>query len=381
MRDKPLSEREVGAQLINETVAFAESSVCRRQILLHYFGEEWDNKNCGNCDNCLNPKEKVESKDEAVKVLKTVTALDENFPTEYVVNILIGKPTPQVTMFRHEKLEVFGIGKDKDEHFWNSLIRQLLLENLIRKDIEDYGLLKVTADGAKFLKKPVSFKIVLNNLFEEANEDDDEGSEAGGGSGVADDRLFEMLKEIRQKEAKKKGLPPFVIFLETSLQDMATMYPTTMQELEKCQGVSKGKALRYGKPFIELIAKYVEENNIEKPDDFVMKSVVNKSNHKIYIIQNVDKKIPLETIAKNKDLRLDALLEEMETIVASGTKLNLDYAIGDMLDDDDQDEIMDYFKSCETSSLQVAQEELADSNYNWEQLKIMRIKFLCEYGN
>jgi len=381
MRDKPLSEREIGAQLINETVAFAESSVCRRKILLHYFGEEWDNKNCGNCDNCLNPKEKVESKDEAIKVLKAVTALDENFPTEYVVNILIGKPTPQITMFRHEKLDVFGIGKDKDEHFWNSLIRQMLLENLIRKDIEDYGLLKVTQDGAKFLKKPVSFKIVLNNLFEEANEDDEEGSEAGGGSGVTDDRLFEMLKEIRQKEAKKKGLPPFVIFLETSLQDMATMYPTTMQELEKCQGVSKGKAIRYGKPFIELIAKYAEENNIEKPDDFVMKSVLNKSNHKIYIIQNVDKKIPLETIAKNKDLRLDALLEEMETIVASGTKLNLDYAIGDMLDDDDQDEIMDYFKSCETSSLQVAQEEMADSNYNWEQLKIMRIKFLCEYGN
>ncbi|MEX6688983.1 DNA helicase RecQ [Danxiaibacter flavus] len=381
MRDKPLSEREIGAQLINETVAFAESSVCRRKILLHYFGEEWQTENCGNCDNCLNQKEKVETKNEAVMVLKTVTALDENFPTEYVVNILIGKLTPQITMFRHEKLPVFGIGKEKDEHFWNSLIRQMLLENLIRKDIEEYGLLKVTPNGEKFLKKPASFKIVLNNLFEEANEDDDEGSEGAGNAGTAtDDKLFTMLKELRQKEAKKKALPPFVIFLESSLQDMATMYPTSLQELEKCSGVSKGKALRYGKPFIEVIAKYVEENEIEKPDDFVMKSVANKANNKIYIIQNVDKKIPLETIAKNKDLRLDALLEEMETIVASGTKLNLDYAIDDMLDDDEQDEILDYFKSCETSSLQVAQEEMSDSDYTWEQLKIMRIKFLCVYG-
>jgi ATP-dependent DNA helicase RecQ len=381
MRDKPLSEREVGAQLINETVAFAESSVCRRKILLHYFGEEWGDKNCGICDNCLNPKEKVEAKEEATQVLKVVKALDERFPTEYVVNILIGKLTPQTTMFRHEGLDVFGIGKEKDEHFWNSLIRQLLLENILRKDIEEYGLLKLTEKGDKFLKKPTSFKIVLNNLFEDANADDDEGETAAATGAAADDKLFEMLKDLRHKEAKKKSLPPFVIFLESSLQDMATLYPTTLQELEKCQGVSKGKSIRYGKPFIELIAKYVQENDIEKPDDFVMKSVANKSNNKIYIIQNVDKKIPLETIAKNKDLRLDALLEEMETIVASGTKLNLGYAIDDMLDDDEQDEIMDYFKSCETSSLQVAQEELADGNYNWEQLKIMRIKFLSEYGN
>ncbi|RFM30647.1 DNA helicase RecQ [Deminuibacter soli] len=381
MRDKPLSEREVGAQLINETVSYAESSVCRRKILLHYFGEEWDTVNCGNCDNCLNPKEKIEAKDEAVKVLKVVQSLDERFAADYIVNILLGKLTPQINMFRHESLPVFGIGKDKDEHFWNSLIRQLLLENLLRKDIEEYGLLKFTPQGEKFLKKPASFQIVLNNLFEDANaEDDEEGDTGSGGNAAADERLFTMLKEMRQKEAKKKGLPPFVIFLESSLQDMATLFPTTLQELEKCQGVSKGKALRYGKPFIEVIAKFVEENNIEKPDDFVMKSVANKSNNKIYIIQNVDKKIPLETIARNKDLRLDALLEEMETIVASGTRLNLDYAIDDLLDEDEQDEIIDYFRNCETSSLQLAQEEMAESDYNWEQLKIMRIKFLCEYG-
>ncbi|HRH60330.1 MAG TPA: RecQ family ATP-dependent DNA helicase, partial [Chitinophagaceae bacterium] len=382
MRDKPLSEREIGAQLINETVAYAESSVCRRKILLHYFGEEWNGENCQNCDNCLHPKEKVEAKDDAVKVLKAVRALDERFPTEYVVSILMGKLTPQVTMFRHEGFAEFGIGKDRDDHFWHSLIRQLLLENILRKDIEEYGLLKITEKGEKFFKKPTSFKIVLNNLFEDANEDDDEGEgAAGGGGAAADDKLLDMLKDLRHREAKKKGLPPFVLFLESSLQDMATLYPTTLAELEKCQGVSKGKALKFGKPFVEFIGKYVEENEIEKPDDFVMKSVANKSSNKIYIIQNIDKKIPLETIARNKDMRLDALLEEMETIVASGTKLNLDYAIGDMLDDDEQDEIMEYFKNCETSSLQAAQEELADSGYDWERLKIMRIKFLSEYGN
>jgi len=382
MRDKPLSEREIGAQLINETVAFAESSVCRRKILLHYFGEHLETENCGNCDNCLHPKEKIEAKDAAAKILKVVKALDERFPAEYVVNIIMGKLTPQIMMFRHQGFDVFGIGKDeKDEHFWNSLIRQMLLENLIRKDIEEYGLLKFTEKGTRFLKKPSSFKIALNNLFEDANEDDDEGEGSASAGAAADERLFEMLKDLRHKEAKKKGLPPFVVFLESSLQDMATMYPTTMQELEKCSGVSRGKATKFGRPFVELIAKYVEENEIEKPDDFVMKSVANKSSNKIYIIQNVDKKIPLETIARNKDLRLDALLEEMETIVASGTKLNLSYAIDDMLDEDEQDEIIDYFKSCETSSLQVAQEELGNSGYDWERLKIMRIKFLSEYGN
>ncbi len=382
MRDKPLSEREVGAQLINETVSYAESSVCRRKILLHYFGEEYDDKNgCGNCDNCNNPKEKVEAKDGAVKVLKVIKALDERFPVEYVIHILTGKATPQVQMFRHDGLDAFASGNDQEPHYWNSLVRQLLLEGLIAKDIEEYGLLKITRKGSTFLKKPGSFKIVLNNLFEDANADDEENEAAVAAGASADERLVEMLKDLRKKVAKEKNLPPFVIFLETSLEDMAIMYPITMTELEKISGVSKGKALRYGKPFIELIGKYVEEHDIEKPDDFVMKSVVNRGSNKIFIIQNVDKKIPLETIAKNKDLRIDELLEEMETIVGSGTKLNLDYAIDDMVDEYEQEEIIDYFKGCQTSSLQVAQEELADSNYNWEQLKLMRIKFLCEYGN
>jgi len=380
MRDKPLSEREVGNQLISETVAFAESGVCRRKILLSYFGEEYENEKCGNCDNCLHPKEKIEAKDEVVCALKAIKALDERFAMEYVVNMIFGRPTPQITMYRHEGLDVFASGNEKEPHFWNSLIRQMLLEGLLQKDIEEYGVLKFTKKGVDFLKKPKSFKIVLNNTYEEANADDDEGVETTEGA-AADEKLFEMLKELRQKEAKKKNLPPFVLFLESSLQDMATLYPITLTDLEKCQGVSKGKAIRYGKPFIDLISKYVEENNIERPDDFIMKSVVNKSGNKVYIIQNIDKKIPLETIAKNKGMKMEELLEEMETIAGSGTKLNLDYALSQLLDEYDQEEIIEYFKGCETSSLQVAQEELSEHNFTWEQLKLMRIKFLGQYGN
>ena len=380
MRDKPLSEREVGAQLINETVAYAESGVCRRKVLINYFGEEYTIEDCGSCDNCLHPKEKIEAKDNAAKALKAVKALNESFATEYVVNVLLGKLTPQVQMYRHDGIAEFGIGKKEDEHYWNSLVRQLLLCGMLKKDIEEYGVLKLTPKGEKFLKKPVSMMIVMNNSFEEALADDDEGAVEAPVSGATDDKLLELLKELRQKEAKKKGLPPFVIFLETSLQDMATLYPTTTQELEKCQGVSKGKALRYGKPFVELIAKYVEENNIIRPDDFVMKSVVNKSGLKVFIIQQTDKKVSLDTIAKSKDMQIDNLLEEIETIVGSGTKLNLNYAIDEMVDEDEQDEILDYFKSCETSSLDIALQELSAGDYTWEQLKLMRIKFLCEYG-
>ena len=379
LRDKPLSEREVGAQLIDETVAFAESGVCRRRSLLHYFGESWPDQNCGKCDNCLHPKEKFQAKSELVQLLQTILALDERFVADYVVQIITGHYSPQIGLYRHEKLDVFGIGKTHDDLFWNSLIRQAMLEELIEKDIEEYGLLKLTAKGHKFLKKPGSFLVVLQNVFAMELGEDEESEVAE--EVTTDDRLFELLKDLRQVVAKKIGLPPFVIFLETSLQDMATLYPTSLTELERCQGVSKGKSIKYGEAFIKLIEAYVTEHNIEKPDDFVMKSVANKSSNKIYIIQNVDKKIPLETIAKNKDLRLDSLLEEMETIAASGTKLNLDYAIDEWLDEYDQEEILEYFKSCETSSLQIAQQELSENEYTWEQLKIMRIKFLSVVGN
>ncbi len=382
MRDKALSEREVGAQLINETVSYAESSVCRRKTLLYYFGETYDDKkSCGHCDNCLNPREKIEAKESVAIVLKTLKALGEHFTIEYLIQILVGKLTPQVQMYRHDALDVFASGNDQDANYWNSLIRQMLLNELLEKDIVEYGVLKFTKKGESFLKKPTSFKIVLNNLFEEANADDEESEAGAATSGAADEALLQILKDIRKKVATEKNLPPFVIFLESSLEDMATMFPTSPEELEKISGVSKGKTLRYGKPFIDAISNYVEENDIIKPDDFVMKSVLNRNNNKIFIIQNVDKKIPLETIAKNKDLRIDELLEEMETIVASGTKLNLNYAIEEMVDEYEQEEIIDYFKGCQTSSLQVAQEELASSDFNWEQLKLMRIKFLCEYGN
>ncbi len=382
MRDKPLSEREVGAQLINETVSYAESAVCRRKILLNYFGEEYDTGQCTKmCDNCNSPKELIEAKTETQQVLTIIKGLDEQFTMVYLMHILLGKPNPQVKMFRHDERDFFGIGKGKDEHFWNSLMRQMILEGFIKKDIEEYGVLKFTKKGTSFLKKPVSFKIVLNNLFQGADGDDDEGIAAPVASNSLDEKLVSMLKELRKKVSKEKNLPPFVIFLERSLEDMATLYPTTIEELEKCQGVSKGKAVRYGKKFVDLIATYVEENEIEKLDEFVMKGVVNRNNNKIFIIQNVDKKIPLETIAKTKDLKIDELLEEMETIVASGTKLNLDYAIDELVDQYEQEEIINYFKSCETSSLQIAQEELAESGFNWEQLKIMRIKFLSVFGN
>ncbi|MBK5270912.1 MAG: HRDC domain-containing protein, partial [Bacteroidia bacterium] len=322
----------------------------------------------------------VEAKGEAVIALKTIKALDERFATNYVVDIITGRMTPQNQMFRHDGLDVFASGNDRDVHFWNSMIRQLILEGMLKKDIEEYGVLKITKKGEAFLKKPKSFKVILNKLYDDANADDEEATETGNSETALDDRLFTMLMELRQKVAKKVSLAPWVIFLENTLQDMATIYPTTLEELEKCQGVSKGKAQRYGKPFVEVIAKYVEENDIERPDDFVMKSVVNKSGNKVFIIQQTDKKVTLETIAKNKGWKMDEMLEEMESIAASGTKLNLDYAIDEMLDDYDQDEIIDYFKSCETSSLQIAQEELSEHNFSWEQLKIMRIKFLSEYG-
>ncbi|WP_142684551.1 DNA helicase RecQ [Chitinophaga polysaccharea] len=380
MRDKSLSEREMGAQLINETVAYAESAVCRRKVILHYFGEHYDTENCGQCDNCRNPKEKIEVKNRVVIMLKAIRSLEERFGSEYVINIITGKTSPQISTYRHDKLDVFGEGKEFDAHFWNSLMRQMMLEGLIEKDIEEYGLLKVTDKGAKFLKKPYSIMVALNHQFDEDTLDEEEDA-AAEAQASADPALFEMLKELRKKVSKEKNLPPFVIFLETSLEDMATQYPTTVQELEKIQGVSKGKAIRYGKQFLDVITKYVEENNITKPDDFVMKSVVNKSGMKVFIIQNIDKKIPLETIAKNKELSLSQLLDEMETIVASGTKLNIDYCLDEELDDYAQDEIMEYFKGCETSSLALAREELIENDYSLEQLKLMRIKFLVVYGN
>jgi ATP-dependent DNA helicase RecQ len=328
----------------------------------------------------LHPKESRDAKLEAQTALKVIKALDERFPSDYVVNILIGRMIPQIKMYRHDELPEFASGNEEQDYFWISLIRQMLLDGLLTKDITEHGVLKITKQGLAFIKKPTSFKMIMSNFYEDANEDDEEGASDAGGTAAVDNRLFEMLKELRKQFAKEKKLPPFVIFLETSLEDMATQYPTTLEELEKISGVSKGKAQRYGKNFVDLIAKYVEENDIEKPDDFVMRSVVNKSGDKVFIIQQVDKKISLDTIAKNRDMKIEQLLETMENIVAGGTKLNLNYAIDQMVDEDHQEEILEYFKSCETSSLDVAREELSDLDLEWDQLKIMRIKFLSEYG-
>lgn len=380
LRDKQLSEREVGIQLIDEMVAFSETGQCRRKVLMNYFGEKYLEQNCGKCDNCLNPKERIEAKGNALKLLKVIKALDERFAADYVVNIVIGRLIPQIKMYRHDELTDFASGKDEPDYYWTSLIRQMLLDGLLSKDITEQGILKITKEGISFLKKPSSFMMVMNNLFEDANEDDEDAASEGGGTAAADPRLFEMLKELRKQVAKEKKLPPFVIFLESSLEDMATQYPTSLTELEKISGVSKGKAIRYGQQFVDLITKFVEENDVVKSDDFVMRSVVNKSGDKVFIIQQVDKKVTLDTIARNRNMSMEQLLEAMETIVASGTKLNLNYAIDQMVDEDDQEEIMEYFKSCETSSLDTAKEELADLDLEWEQLKIMRIRFLSEYG-
>ena len=380
LRDKQLSERELGGQLIDEMVAFAETGQCRRKVLMNYFGEKYMADNCGACDNCLHPKEQIEAKANAVKLLKVIKALDERFAVDYVVNITIGRLIPQIKMYRHDELAVFATGDDEPELYWTSLIRQMLLEGLLQKDITEQGILKISKEGTQFLKKPVSFSMTMGNFYEDANEDDVEAVADVGGTATTDPQLVEMLKQLRMQFAKEKKLPPFVIFLETSLEAMATQYPTTLAELEKISGVSKGKAIRYGQTFVDLIAKYVVENDITKPDDFVMRSVVNKNGDKVFIIQQVDKKVGLDTIAKNRDMKIEQLLEVMETIVAGGTKLNLDYAIDQMVDQDDQEDILEYFKSCETSSLDVAKEELSDLDLEWEQLKIMRIKFLSVYG-
>ena len=381
MRDKPLSEREMGGQLISETLAYVESGVCRRKLLLHYFGEAYKNENCGNCDNCLHPKEKLEVKDSVKITLDTITELDERFGIDYVVNIILGKSNPQIQTFRHDKLKSVGSGliMEMDANFWNSLIRQMMLEGMIRKDIEEYGLLKITDKGKKFHKKPYSIMVALNHKYEETTADEEDA--AAGAPATTDTVLFEMLKDLRKQTAKEKNLPPFVIFLENSLEDMATNYPTTLEELEKIAGVSKGKAVRYGRKFVDLIAKYVAENEIEKPDDFVMKSVVNKSGMKVFIIQNIDKKIPLETIAKNKGLSLPDLLVEMETIVASGTRLNLDYCLEQELDENEQEDIFDYFRSSHDDNMDSAFEEFKDRDVSIEHLKMMRIKFMSEYAN
>lgn len=384
LRDKPLSEREMGAQLITETVAYVESGTCRRRQLLYYFGEFSGQENCDKCDNCCNPKEKLDVKDSVIIVLNTIKSLDERFGIDYVVDVILGKKNPQIHTFKHNTLPCYGSGQimEMDDTFWHSLIRQMMLENFIRKDIEEYGLLKINEDGDRFLKAPHAIKVALRNEYREmdhGDEDDEPINPTGGGA--VDETLLEILKDLRKKVAKEKNLPPYVVFQETSLEDMTLNYPTSMQELEKIQGVSKGKAMKFGKKFIELISQYVSENDIEKPDDFIMKSAASKSGLKVFIIQNIDKKVPLENIASSKDLSIDELLENMEAIVAGGTKLNIGYCLEDELDEDDQGDIYDFFRSAPADDLDAVYEEFKDYDISMEHLKLMRMKFISEFGN
>lgn len=382
MRDKSLSEREMGGQLIAETVAYVETASCRRRHLLHYFGEFNDTATCDKCDNCCHPKEKLDVKDSVKIILDTIKALNERFGIDYVVDVVLGKNNPQIKTFRHDKLPQFGSGliMEMDDSFWQSLIRQMMLENFIRKDIEEYGLLKITENGLKFLEAPYSIKVAINHQYVTDTETEEEDFNAGGG-GAADEKLMEMLLALRKKVASQYKLPPYVIFQENSLEEMALSYPTTIQDLSKISGVSAAKAQKYGRRFVELISEYVEENEIERPDDFVMKNVANKSGMKIFIIQNIDKKVPLETIAYNKDISMDELLIEMETIVESGTKLNIDYCLEDLLDEDDQDDIIDFMRNSEEDNLDAVFEEFSNSGIEMEHLQLMRIKFLSEFAN
>ena len=377
MQGKPIAEQEIGKQLLLETAAYAESSLCRRKILLHYFGEEYEEDNCGNCDNCLNPKKQVEAKDQLCAVLETIIALKEKFKAEYVIDVLLGKETSQILSYQHEDLEVFGSGQGEDERTWNAVIRQALIAGYIGKDIENYGLLKVTKAGHAFLKNPVSFKIVKDVDFDEVEE---EVPMKGGASCAVDPELYSILKDLRKKIAKRLELPPYVIFQDPSLEAMATTYPITIEELQNIPGVGAGKAKRYGEEFVKVIKAHVEENEIERPEDLRVRTVANKSKLKVSIIQAIDRKIALDELAESKGLEFGELLDEIEAIVFSGTEINIDYFLHEIMDDEHIDDIFDYFKESESDSLEDAIEEFG-MEYSEEEIRLIRIKFLSEMGN
>ncbi|HNW96966.1 MAG TPA: DNA helicase RecQ [Bacteroidales bacterium] len=380
MKGKPVAEQEIGGHLLLEVISYAESAVCRRKQLLHYFGEVFPQDNCQNCDNCLHPKSKFEAQDYVVTLLDTVLAVKQLFKAKHIINVLIGKNSATIKSCKHDKLEVFGRGSEKDERFWNSVIRQTLIERLLLKDIDNYGLLKVSQEGLDFLENPHSVMMTLDHDYE--NTSDDEFFTSGGAKTSATDKvLFALLKDLRKEMAKKQNLPPFVIFQDPSLEDMAIQYPITVDELKNITGVGASKAQKFGKAFVELIAKYVQENEIERPIDMVVKSVVNKSGLKVYIIQSIDRKIALDDIAFAKGLTLDELLTEIESIVASGTKLDISYYINEVLDKDPQEEIFEYFKTAESDSIDDALQDLGEDIYTKEEIRLVRLKFMSEIGN
>jgi ATP-dependent DNA helicase RecQ len=379
LRDKPVAEREMGAQLMQEVMAYAETTACRRKFLLHYFGEEYDDSSCANmCDNCRFPKERIEVKKEMQQALGAVVDLDENFGIKTIIEFLVGRETKEMKDYRFDQRELFGVGKSQTENFWSSVLRQAMLNSLIYKDIESYGLLKMTDRGRTFIQHPYSFKIPLNHDFdkESANQLDTPSKTA-----VLDEGLLNMLRDLRRRESKRLGVPPFVIFQDPSLEDMATQYPISMEDMTKISGVSSGKAARYGKPFIVLIQQYVEENEIDRPTDFVVKQVANKSKLKVHVIQGIDRKSPLEDIADANNINLEELLEEMDAIVSSGTKLNIDYYIEENIDEYVREEIMDYFMSAENDSTALAYSKLRDEDITMEEIQLIRIKFLSDMAN
>ena len=378
MQGKPVSEKDVSDELLKETEAYAESSVCRRKSLLHYFGETYVEENCRNCDNCLNPKKQVEAKDSLCAVIETIMAVKENFKSDYIIDVLLGKETSEVLAHRHEELEVFGSGEGEDEKIWNAVIRQALIAGYLSKDVENYGLLKITPAGNKFLKKPVSFKIVEDTDFDESEED--EAPVRGGGSCAVDPALYSMLKDLRKKMSKKLDVPPYVIFQDPSLEAMATTYPVTLEELQNIPGVGAGKAKRYGQEFCVLIKKHCEENEIERPEDLRVRTVANKSKIKVSIIQAIDRKVALDDIALSKGLDFSELLDEVEAIVYSGTRLNIDYFLEEIMDEDHMLDIYDYFKESTTDKIDDAMDELGD-DYTEDEIRLVRIKFISEMAN
>lgn len=377
MQGKPVAEQEIGKQLLLETASYAESSVCRRKMLLHYFGEEYAPDNCGNCDNCLKPKKRVEAKDDLCAVIETVAALKEKFKTEYIIDVMLGKATPDVKSYKHDELEVFGCAERSDARYLNAVIRQAIISGYLARDIENFGLVKITAAGKKFLTKPVSFKIVEDTDF---SDEEEEMPEKSGGICAVDPELYSILKDLRKKIAKRHNLPPYVIFQDPSLEAMATTYPITMEELQNITGVGAGKAKRYGQEFLNIIKTHVEENEIERPEDLRVRSVANKSKLKISIIQAIDRKIALDELANSKGLEFDELLDEVEAIVYSGTKINISYFLNEIMEEDRQEDIFEYFKESESDDLEAAIEELG-SDYTEEEIRLVRIKFLSELGN
>ncbi|MBQ3622099.1 MAG: DNA helicase RecQ [Bacteroidaceae bacterium] len=374
LEGKPLAEQYIGRQLLRETTAYAESSVCRRKLLLHYFGENYEVENCGNCDNCMHPKKQVEAQDMLEIVIEAILALKENFKAEYVIDVLLGKETADVLSHKHEELECFGSGQGDDAKHWNAVIRQALIGGYLDKDVENYGLLKVTKEGHDFLKKPKSFKIVEDKDFEE-----DETVIQTGSSSAADPELYAMLKNLRKKIAKQLELPPYVVFQDPSLEAMATTYPITIEELQNIPGVGAGKAKRYGEEFCALIKRHCEENEIDRPEDFRVRTVAEGSKN-VSIIAAIDRKVALDDIAISKGIEFDELLDAVESIVYSGTKLNIDYFLEDVMDEEDLDEIYQYFKNSDTDSIDVAIEELG-GDYDEEMIRLVRIKFISEMAN